>query len=77
MQRSMNSDLTLPNQETEYQVKTKNPIYPRKYPDVIHLLYKYMLTTYYMHVQWGTRVRHLSLFERAPAAYVSGANFLS
>ena len=51
----MNSDLTLPNQETEYQVKTKNPIYPRKYPDVIHLLYKYMLTTYYMHVQWGMK----------------------
>ena len=24
-----------------------------------------------------SRVRHLSLFERAPAAYVSGANFLS
>ena len=55
MQRSMNSDLTLPNQETEYQVKTKNLIYPRKYPDVIHLLYKYMLTTYYMHVQWGMK----------------------
>ena len=24
-----------------------------------------------------SRVRHLSLFERAPAAYVRGANFLS
>ena len=27
--------------------------------------------------KWQDRVRHLSLFERAPAAYVSGANFLS
>ena len=53
MQRSMNSDLTLPNQETEYQGKTKNIIYPRKYPDIIHLLNKYMLTTYYTQAQWG------------------------
>ena len=28
-------------------------------------------------VEKVSRVRHLSLFERAPAAYVSGANFLS